>query len=73
MSHRPEVRDTASFAARTRALGIVSAVAVVVALIQRSGLTPFPHRADDFLGGFAVGVALVALVAFLWTRDGHGS
>lgn len=60
-----------SFAARagTKGLSIVAAIAIVVALFQRTAFTPFPHRADDFLAGFAVGATLVLVGAWIWERN----
>ncbi|MDQ6769904.1 MAG: hypothetical protein M3Z54_07955 [Gemmatimonadota bacterium] len=53
--------------ARIKPLAIIALVAVAYWLLQHTGLAPFPHTADDFVGGFAVGTGIAT--AGLWIRS----
>ncbi len=54
---------------RTTSLGVASLIAAVVALIQRTSMAPFPHAADDFLGGFAIGAGIATFFVWLSSRS----
>lgn len=48
---------------------LTAALAVgALALLQRTSLALFPHAADDFLGGLAVGLAASTAIGWLSTR-----
>jgi hypothetical protein len=51
---------------RFKVAGVVIALAALYALIQRTSLAPFPHTADDFVGGLAIGLAIGSAIA--WFR-----
>jgi hypothetical protein len=51
---------------RFKIAGVVLVLAVLYVLIQRTSLAPFPHTADDFVGGLAIGLAIGSALA--WFR-----
>jgi hypothetical protein len=53
---------------RTRAAAVVAVICALFAVVQRTRLAPFPHGADDFVGGLAVGLGLGAFIAWLSSR-----
>lgn len=53
---------------RLTLLPAVAAVAVAVALVQRTPVAPLPHFTEDFPGGGTVGRALSAAPAWLAVR-----
>ena len=53
---------------RTTSLGLASVVAAAIALIQRTSIAPFPHGADDFLGGFAIAAGVATFFVWLSSR-----
>ena len=54
---------------RTMALGVASVLAAAVALLQRTSAAPFPHGADGFLGGFAIGAGIASLLVWMSSRS----
>ena len=52
--------------ARVQVVAVVVILAALYVLLQHTRLAPFPHAADDFVGGLAVGTAIGCL--FLWLR-----
>ena len=53
---------------RVTAIAAVALIAAAIALLQRTAAAPFPHGADGFLGGFAVGAGIAAVFSWLGTR-----
>ena len=53
---------------RLRIIGVVAVLAALYALVQHTGVAPFPHKADDFIGGFAVGAAIAGAIGWFSTR-----
>lgn len=56
---------------KTRAAGIVLAVVVALVLLQRTSFAPLPASTNDFLGGFAIGVAIVFVIALFARKAGN--
>ena len=54
---------------RLKVAGVVVVLAAVYSLIQHTSLAPFPHAADDFVAGLALGLALGS--ALVWFRSGR--
>ena len=80
IQNRPNPRDPAmtphsphtgrgTLPPRLTLLLALAAVAVLVAVLQRTALAPLPHAADDFVGGVAVGLAVSAVMAWFAVRD----
>ena len=68
MSNSPSDSGT-SVDPRLKVAGVVIILAVFYTLVQHTSLAPFPHRADDFVGGLAIGLAIgSALVWFSGRR-----
>ena len=53
---------------RFKIVGVVVILAVLYVLVQHTRFAPMSHVADDFIGGFAVGAAIAALLVWLSTR-----
>lgn len=53
---------------RTTIFWIASVIAAAMALIQRTSVAPFPHAADDFLAGFAIGAGIASLIIWVSSR-----
>jgi hypothetical protein len=53
---------------RFKVAGLVIVLAALYALIQRTSLAPFPHTADDFVGGLAIGLAIGGAIAWFAGR-----
>ena len=53
---------------RFKVAGVVIVLAAVYAVVQHTSLAPFPHTADDFVGGLAVGLAVGCAVAWFSGR-----
>jgi hypothetical protein len=51
---------------RLKVAGLIIVLAALYVLIQRTSLAPFPHTADDFVGGLAIGLAIGSAIA--WFR-----
>jgi hypothetical protein len=49
-------------------IAVVAVLAALYALIQHTELAPFPHAADDFVGGLAVGTAISSIINWLGLR-----
>lgn len=67
MSNSPSDSGT-SVDLRFKVAGVVIILAVVYTLVQRTGLAPFPHTADDFVGGLAIGLAIGGALAWFSGR-----
>lgn len=55
---------------RTKAAGIVLAVVVALVLLQMTSLAVLPASTNDFLRGFAVGLAIAFGMAWFAGRAG---
>lgn len=53
---------------RVTAITAVALIAAAVVLLQRTPAAPFPHGADGFPGGFAVGAGIAAVFGWLSAR-----
>ncbi|MDQ6886553.1 MAG: hypothetical protein M3068_04575 [Gemmatimonadota bacterium] len=53
---------------RVKVVAAVALLAALYALFQHTSLAPFPHAADDFVGGLAVGSAISGLIGWFGTR-----
>ena len=67
MSNSPSDSET-SVDPRFKIGGVVIILAMVYALVQRTSLAPFPHTADDFVGGLAIGLAIGGVLAWFSGR-----
>ena len=68
MSDAIEQTKEEKLASRARAGAVIALIALLYVLVQHSAFAPFPHRADDFVGGFAAGVAVVSVIAWIGAR-----
>lgn len=68
MSDAIEQTKEEKLASRARAGAVMALIALLYVLVQHSGFAPFPHGADDFVGGFAAGVAVVSGIAWIGAR-----
>jgi hypothetical protein len=66
--HSPDPSSGGRLHPRVVAVFILALVAAAYVALQHSSLAPFPHRADDFVAGLAVGLAIVAVVGWLSGR-----
>jgi hypothetical protein len=48
---------------RVTVMLLLTIIAALLALAQRTVWAPLPHSIDDFLGGLAVGLAVSTLIA----------
>jgi hypothetical protein len=67
VSNSPSDSET-SVDPRSKIGGVVIILAVIYALVQRTSFAPFPHTADDFVGGLAIGLAIGGVLAWFSGR-----
>jgi hypothetical protein len=53
---------------RFKIAGVIIILAVLYSLVQRTSLAPFPHTADDFVSGLAIGLAIGSALAWFTGR-----
>lgn len=53
---------------RVTLLTVFAIAAALYWALQRTSVAPFPHTADDFVGGLAIGTGIGALVGWLGAR-----
>ena len=58
---------------KTKALAIVFLVVAGLVLLQMTSLAPLPASTNSFLRGFALGLAIVLVVAFFAGRAGKSN
>ena len=61
-------RDNASRASRLKVGSALALAAALYVLVQHTSVAPFPHKADDFIGGFGVGTAIAILIGWMSAR-----
>ena len=67
MSNSPSDSAT-SVDPRLKIAGVVVILAVLYTLVQHTSLAPFPHTADDFVAGLAIGLAIGSALAWFSGR-----
>lgn len=53
---------------RVKIIAVLAILAVLYVIIQHTSFAPFPHRADDFVQGFAIGAVLATIIGWLGSR-----
>lgn len=68
MSEQPVGPATTPLDYRVKILVVLAVLAILYVIIQHTSFAPFPHRADGFVQGFAVGATLAAFIGWLGSR-----
>lgn len=66
MSDPTRNTENAPLDSRVQVVAVIVVLAALYVLLQHTRFAPFPHAADDFVGGLGVGVAIGGV--FLWLR-----
>lgn len=64
----PRAASTAPLDYRVKILAVLAVLAILYVIIQHTSFAPFPHRADGFVQGFAVGATLATIIGWFGTR-----
>ncbi len=68
MSDPRSTSEETSLDPRVKVAAAVAFLAALYVLVQHTSVAPFPHSADDFVGGLGVGMAIGGVIAWFGAR-----